>query len=58
MEITVSDGDQSLLEDWTNRLKNVHTTRADMNLLVMDYLEKGLISHVKLQSQTSLDYIK
>lgn len=47
MEITVSDGDQSLLEDWTNRLKNVHTTRADMNLLVMDYLEKGLISHVK-----------
>ncbi|XP_067932085.1 glucose-induced degradation protein 8 homolog [Watersipora subatra] len=38
MEVTQKDED--MLEEWTKKLRSVRTTRADMNLLVMDYLEK------------------
>jgi len=39
MDVTQKDSD--ILEEWSSKLKSVHTTRAEMNMLVMDYLEKG-----------------
>ena len=42
MMMEVTQKDEDILEEWTNKLKTVHTTRTDMNMLVMDYLEKGV----------------
>ena len=39
MEITQKDDE--VMEEWANKLKTVQIPRADMNMLVMDYLEKG-----------------
>lgn len=41
MMMEVTQKEEDILEEWTNKLKTVHTTRTDMNMLVMDYLQKG-----------------
>ena len=37
----VTQRDEEVMEEWMKKLNNIHTTRADMNRLVMNYLEKG-----------------
>lgn len=39
MEVEHKEDDD--VERWSQSLKKIQMTRADMNLLVMDYLEKG-----------------
>lgn len=33
------------MEEWNDRLQQVHPTRADMNKLVMNYLVTGMNNH-------------
>jgi len=40
-KMEVSQKDEEMVEEWCQKLKSVHPTRAEMNMLVMDYLEKG-----------------
>ena len=33
--------DEEMLHDWRQKIKDVQMTRSEMNMLVMNYLEKG-----------------